>query len=357
MKIRPCGGWSMLAVAVAVAVGVTGCHPEGGGTRVVEALPVVPVRVAAASAGRHAAIEEVVGTVRPRVRAVLESKVSGRISALRAVPGQAVKAGEVLVEVDAREIEARVEQARAVLEQAERDLARFATLLRQEAVTRAEHDAVEARQRVAKAALAEAETMRGYTRVAAPFDGLVSRKLAEVGDLAAPGRGLLEVEDPATARFEADMPLGLSGKVQLGAKFPVTLNDGGAGAVVEGRVSEIEPVADPVSRTFRVKLDLAPDARWRAGMFGRVAVPGAESVLLSVPAASVVVRGQMEYVLVESGGKARLRVVRTGKRIGDDVQVLSGLEAGERVVAGRVDGPGAAGGVGTIQDGQPVEAR
>lgn len=343
-------------------MGLSGCHREseaghGAGGAAATSLPRVAVQTQAATAGKHRVVEEVVGTVRPRVRSVIEAKVSGRILSMPIGPGGAVQAGDVLVEVDAQEIQARLAQARAVLEQAERELTRFGTLLRQEAVTRAEYDAVESRQRVAKAALAEAETMQGYTRVLAPFGGVVARKLADVGDLASPGRGLLELEDPASLRFEADVPLALAGRVAIGDRFPVSTGNGGTS--VEAVVGEIEPTADPVSRTFRVKLDLPAGGGWRAGTFGRVSIPGEESTLLTVPAEALVVRGQMEYVFVVSDGKAHLRIVRSGKRVGGEVQILAGLEPGEMVVTrggGKV-GEGGGGAPGSLGDGQPVETR
>lgn len=334
-------------MATVLLSGALGCHRESGPAGPAVALPSVEVRVGGVAAGRHQAVEEVVGTVRARRRAVIEAKVSGRIVVLTAVPGRPVRAGEVLLEVEAREIGARIEQARAVLEQAERELVRFTTLLKQEAVTRAEYDGVESRQRVAKAALLEAETLGSYTRVTAPFDGVVVRKLADVGDLAAPGRGLLEIEDPASVRLEADVPLQLVDRVKLGDRLTVTVV-GTAERTMEAVVSEIEPTADSASRTFRMKLDLPPESGARAGAFGRVSVPVAEAEVLRVPAAAVQVRGQMEVAFVVSEDRARLRLVKTGKRSGTEVEVVSGLMVGERVVV--------AGGE-KLLDGQPLVVR
>ena len=351
MESQPWGGWRVGRRGGAVLLAamfsfVAGCHKEPLAADSASKLPVMAVRAGVVSSGTHRATEEAVGTVRARIRAVVEAKVSGRIVTMAAVPGRAVKAGDVLVEVDAQEVQARLDQARAVLQQAERELARYGTLLRQEAVTQAEHDVVESRQRVAKAAVAEVETMRGYTRIVAPFDGVVSRKLADVGDLAGPGRGLLELEDPASVRFEADVPMPWMDRIKLGDRLAVTVST--AGGAMEGVLSEIEPTADPVSRTFRIRLDLPVGAGVRAGAFGRVTVPVEEVKLVSVPASAVNVRGQMELVFVVMGDRAQLRIVKTGKRLGVDLEVLSGLEAGERVVV--------EGGVGLL-DGQPVSLR
>ena len=339
-------GFLALVLTVFVSAGL-GCHRESAPAGSGVTLPAVEVGVGAVAAGRHQSVEDVVGTVRARRRAVIEAKVSGRIVSLTAVPGKAVRAGDVLLEVEAREITARMDQARAVLEQAERELVRFTTLLKQEAVTRAEFDAVESRQRVAKAALSEAETLGSYTRVTAPFDGVVVRKLADVGDLAAPGRGLLEIEDPASVRLEADVPLQLVDRVKIGDRLPVTVV-GTTERTMEALVSEIEPTADAASRTFRMKLDLPADAGARAGAFGRVSVPVAETEVLRVPAGAVQVRGQMEVAFVVSEDRARLRLVKTGKRSGVELEVVSGLMVGERVVVSGGE---------KLMDGQPLVVR
>jgi len=304
------------------------------------------VRVQALERATQPIVEDVVGTVRAKQRGAVEAKISGRIERLHATVGQSVKAGDVLFELDVREIRARLDQAQALRQQAERDLKRFAALLQQEAVTQAEYDAVEARQRVAAAAASEAETMLSYARGVAPFDGVITRKLAEVGDLATPGRTLLEIEDPQALRLEADVPEGLLSRVRLGARFPVRIET--ASATLEGTVAEMAPSADAGSRTFRVTLDLPATAGLRTGQFGRVAVPVGEAPMLRAPISAVVVRGQMEMVFVVTNQTARLRLVKLGKRAGDTVELLSGATAGEAVVI-----EGAA----TLLDGQPVQMR
>jgi RND family efflux transporter MFP subunit len=287
-----------------------------------------------------------VGTVRARQRVSVEAKISARIERLHAAVGQQVKSGDVLFELDVREIQARLDQAQALRQQAERDLKRFAALLQQEAVTQAEYDAVEARQRVAAASASEAETMLSYARGVAPFDGVITRKLAELGDMATPGRTLLEIEDPQTLRFEADVPEALLSQVRQGARLPVRLET--ASVTLDGTVAEIAPSADAGSRTFRVTFELPATPGLRAGQFGRVAVPIGESLALRTPYSAVVIRGQMEIVFVVTNQTARLRLVKLGKQAGDSVEILSGVMPGEAVV---VEGAAA------LLDGQPVQTR
>lgn len=307
-----------------------------------ESLPSAPVRVAVAESTARVAQEEVVGTVRAKLRAAIEAKVSGRIETLLVAPGKTVKSGEALAQLEAREIQAKLDQALAVREQATRDLERARTLLTQKISTQAEFDAVQARERVAAGAVKEAETMLGYTKITAPFDGIITRKLADVGDLAAPGRAIVELEDPRALRFEADMPEALIANVKSGAKMSVRV---GAAAAVEGTVAEMAPVADAASRTFLVKLDLPPAEGVRSGQFGRVLVPTGESKSIRVPTSALVTRGQMELVFVAVKQRAELRIVRTGKRTDGEVELLAGVSAGESIIVE---------GASDLRDGQPI---
>jgi RND family efflux transporter MFP subunit len=329
-------------IALAATLVLIACEKKRESARV--DLPAVPVRVQKVEAKPHVAREDVVGTVNPKLRAVIEAKVSGRIDRMLATPGQHVKAGELLAELDVREIQARLDQANAVREQTESDRKRFADLLAKRAVTQQEFEAVESRARVARAAVTEEETMLGYARITAPFAGVITRKLADVGDLASPGKPLLEMEDPSALRFEAGVPETIIGRIEPGAKLDVRIGE----KEMEGTVSEIAPAADPTSRTSLVKLDLPPTPGLRAGQFGRVSVPLSESAVLRVPASAVIRRGQMELLFVLKDGRAELRLVKTGKQIGDEIEVVSGVEAGEQVIT-----EGAAG----LVDGQPVEVR
>jgi RND family efflux transporter MFP subunit len=328
-----------------IALWQTGCHDKPAASSP-ELLPTIQVRIQTAEAKPHVATEEVVGTVRAKLHASIEAKVSGRVETMRVTPGQIVRAGELLAQLDAREIQARLDQALALREQAVRDTERLRGLLAQNAVSRQEFETVESRNRVAAASVTEAETMLGYTKIVAPFDGVVTHKFSDVGDLATPGRPLIELDDPKLLRLEADVPEALINRVQLGSTLRV-------GAALEGReiaaaVSEIAPVADPASRTFNVTLDLPANAGLRAGQFARVAIPIGETRALRVPALAVVQRGQMELVFVVVNQQANLRLVKTGKRIGDAVELVSGVSAGELIVVEGAD---------RLRDGQPVEAK
>lgn len=331
--------------ALLLALAIAGCSKH---EPVAQRAPLPPasVRVAKVETGRSIAREEVVGTVRARERATVEPKVSGRIARLNATLGQAVAAGDVLCELDVREIKARLDQALAQSEQAAKDLERYANLLKQEAVTRAEYDAMEARSRMAAAAVAEAETMLGYAKVTAPFSGVITRKLADVGELASPGRPLVELENPNDLRVEVDLPESLLRQIRMGAKLQIVQEE--SPSAVEGTVSEIGPAADPMSRTYRVKIDLPKESGFRPGQFVRVVVPAGESPRLLVPSGAVIEKGQLEFVFVVTNNVAQLRLVRTAKRTGGSAEIVSGVSAGETVVTDGAD---------TLIDGQSVQIK
>lgn len=327
------------------ALALTSCGPKAGSDPAAS-LPTATVRAQVVERRERIATEEVVGTVRAKLRSVIEAKVSGKIDRMVVVPGQKVRKGELLASIEAREVQARLDQAVAVRQQAESDLNRYASLLDQKILSRSDYDAAQAKFRVADAGVKEAETLLGYTRVEAPFDGTITRKLADVGDLAAPGKPLLELEDSRTLRLEADVPEAIVGRLTLGDRLPVRLS--GMQNELEGVVTEIAPATDPGSRTFLVKLDLPPAPALRAGQFGRVAMPVGGASALRVPASAVVVRGQLELVFIVGDGKARMRIVKTGKRVGDEIEVVSGVEAGESLVVDNASG---------LIDGQPLHIR
>jgi RND family efflux transporter MFP subunit len=324
---------------------LTGCHRESAAENPAKLAPIA-VKVATVENRPRMAMEEVVGSVRARLHSSIEAKVSGKIERMLVVPGQMVKAGDLLAELDVRESKARLDQASAVRDQAQQELRRATGLLNDKTISQQEFDLAQSRARVADAAVTEAETMLGYAKIVAPFAGVVTRKLADVGDLAVPGKPLLELEDPSALRLEADIPEALIERIKLGGKYFIRV--GSFTNLLEGISSEMTPVADPASRTFLVKFDLPASEGLRVGQFGRVQVPVGEGAALRVPGSAVVQRGQMELVFVVVDGKAQLRLVRTGKRVENEVEVVSGLSANERVVRE---------GAGALTDGQPVLVR
>ncbi|MGA9450752.1 MAG: efflux RND transporter periplasmic adaptor subunit [Verrucomicrobiia bacterium] len=306
-------------------------------------LPTARVRVQTVENKSRMVANDEVGTVRAKLHATLEARLSGRIAELPVTLGETVQQGQLIARLDAAEVAARLAQAQASLEEADRDWKRTSALFAQQSATRAEYDSAQSRQQIAQSAVAEAQAMMSYVEIRAPFAGVVTKKWADVGDLAAPGKPLVNLEDPSALQLWADVPDALGGNVKSGDRLAVRI--GTATNEVEGTVAEVSPAADPDSRTFLMKLDLPSAPGLRSGQFGRVAVPVGEANAIRVPLTSVIQRGQMELVFVVANGRAELRLVKTGDRVGDEVEVVSGLNSGEQVVTeGATD----------LVDGQPV---
>ncbi len=332
---------------LASALCFTGCGAKPENTKSDSSnLPVAQVQVQTVENKLHSTTEEIVSTVQAKLHATLEAKLSGRIESMPVVLGQSVKAGEVIARLDAAEIKARLDQAEASLAHAEQDWKRMSTLYPQGAVTRADYDAAQAHYLEAKGAVTEAKAMMSYVAIVAPFDGVVTKKWADTGDFAAPGKPLIDIADPSALQLEANVPEAIASHIQKG--IHLTAHVDGVSGELTGTVSEIAPVSDPVSRTFRVKIDLLPTQGLMPGQFARLTVPFAESHSLRAPASAVIQRGQMELVFVVANGRAQLRIVKAANRIGDEVELVSGVDAGEQVV---VDGAA------NLVDGQPVTVK
>ena len=296
---------------------------------------------------RHTArpvLSEVVGTVRAVRSATIAPLISGTVAEVRVGLGSSVRAGEILVRLSAREIAARLEQTRAVSALAKRERDRATTLKAQGAISSSQYDAVMSQWSLAEAREAEASTLAEHTVLRAPFAGVVTAKLANVGDTTMPGQALLVLEAPTALRFEARVPEAAADQLTIGASVPVRLD--GLDQEIEGRVAEIQPAADDATRTLLVKVDLPQVHGLRSGRFGRLLLATGSSLTVAVPAEAVTRQGQLETVYVVDSGTARLRLIRTGRERDGWLEVVSGLSGQERVAL-----PGAV----ELVDGQRVE--
>jgi len=307
-------------------------------------LPPVRVHVAPIHAVAVPGLVDIAGTVRPVQRAQIAAKVMGVIADLPVALGQRVKAGDLLVQISAGEISARAAQAESQLNQARRDLTRERELLGKGASTPDMVKNLEDRYAMTEAMVREAQVMLGYTAVRAPFDGVVARKLAHPGDLAAPGQPLLEVEGTADFQIEAGIPDSLAARLAPGASLAVDVP--AAGANFSGRLVELSSAADPMTRTVAAKIAVPADAAVGSGQYARVQVAGAPITVLLAPAGAVSVLGEMERVFVAENGRAVLRLVKTGAARGGQVEILSGLADGDPVVT---DPPAG------LREGTPLE--
>ncbi len=298
-------------------------------TATVTAGPALPVRTAIVTAERLPLVIEVPATVRPAERAVIAARLTGTIAAFHWGLGQPVKAGEVLVQLSAPEAEARVRQAQAQSAEAARAAERERTLVAKGVSASESSRDADDRLRFAQGALAEAEAMLAYSTVRAPFDGVVTEKHALPGDLATPGLPLLVLESNQHLRAEGNLPEKLASALHIGDALPVVVED--SAAPVTGKIEELSSAADAVSRSLLVKVAL-PAGLARSGQFVRLLVPAGVADAPFAPMSAVTRFGQMERVFVVEQNHAVLRLVKTGRETAGRVEILSGVNPGERVV-------------------------
>lgn len=348
---------------VAIAAALLALAACGGEPRTVSAAPEIVRGVQLATIQRSTISDwvEAVGTLQAAQTSQLASQVMGNIAEMRVKEGDRVTRGEVLAVLDDAQPRAAVERATAAEHAAQQEilaadsdyslaqatLKRYQDLYAKKSVSPQEFDEVKAREQAsaardqlaraglaqAQAALTQAQTTLSYTRVRAPFDGVVTEKRADPGTLASPGMPLLTVEDQRRFRLEASVDEGDIHLIKPGQAVPVTL-DSLPGAQFNGRVAQIVPAADPASRSFIVKVELPADSRLRSGLFGRAHLARGQRQAILVARSAVVERGQLQGVYVVGEDQvATLRYITLGQTAGEQVEALSGVQGGERVVA------------------------
>ncbi len=322
---------------------------------------------------------EAPGSVAAVATAQVAARAMGTVTQVAEREGDRVQRGQLLVQLDERELIARRDAARAALReaqasgeeaaqaltaaQAQADVARktyerFVYLREQKSVSPQEFDEVEAKNRAAQAGLeqaqarqqqaqamlaraqsevAAAEAVAGYARIVAPFDGIVVRRTVEPGSMIAPGTPLLVIEDSSRYRLEVTVDASDAARVRRGTRARVRL-DALPGRDLQGRVAELEAGADATSHTVAVRINLPRDPAIRSGLFGRAWFARGQRRALVVPRTAVVERGQLRGVYtVDAGQTARLRLVTLGQAFpgagGERVEILSGLSEGDRIVA------------------------
>lgn len=278
---------------------------------------------------------EVTGQVASVYQATLSSRIQGTIDKLLVREGTEVLKGQTLIELDSRDVKADLARATAEVENAKAQLDRMTTLYRQDAVSKQEMENATRSFKVAEANRKAVLAQLSYTVVKAPFNGVITEKKVEAGELASPGQPLLKMEDPRQVRLEATVAEGDLKSVSRGDQIPVVI-DALGGQVLNGVVSQILPSGDPQTHTFMVKVDLPATPGLKTGMFGRLQLDKGTSRTMLAPTSAVVERGEMTSVyVVGSDAVSRLRWVKLGRRFDQQTEILSGLNEGERVL---VDG-------------------
>ncbi|MDR3738064.1 MAG: efflux RND transporter periplasmic adaptor subunit [Terracidiphilus sp.] len=344
----------ILALSTAV---LAGCHstqptqpaaPETVSARVVESQQQqVPVGLRST------------GTIHAKQTATISAQVVSRIQQVLVHEGESVRAGQTLVILDDAALRSSVAQAqagvRAALNQqaaaesgaklAASTLDRYRQLQAQQSVSPQEMDevagraqaatsqldAVRAQTEAAKAQETGARTMLGYTRLLAPFSGVVTARMADPGTLAASGVPLVQIDQAGPLQLQATVDESAIAVVHKGMKLKVVVDS--ASAELTGSVQEILPAADPGSHSFIVKIDLPPSTQLHAGMYGAAEFSNGMRQAIVIPRSAVAQRGSLACAYVLDGrGIAQLRYLTLGATQGNLVEVLSGLSANEKLV-------------------------
>lgn len=353
---------------------ITSCGEKQGSEvhQATSALTNVPI--ATARIMDQPVLHEILGTVQAGISANLSSKAMGSIKDIYVREGARVKKGDTLALIDQAQARAGLALAEERLAEARKALAaarsskdaaraqkelslatydRYLELKKRASVGIQEFDEVDARRRQAEAVLdqaeasveaAEARTKQAEaghlssritledTLIIAPYDGLVTARLMDKGDLASPGTPILRMETTEGYRVDAIVSEAYIQHVRQGQKVPVhipAIEPRG----LEGTVAIIVPAADERAHSFLIKVELPPDPGVRSGMFARIQIPAGRSPQILVPDKALVSRGQlMGLFLVDADNIARFRLIRTGRAFGEMVEVLSGLRDGDRYV-------------------------
>lgn len=277
-------------------------------------------------------IVEVTGQIAPVYQATLSSRIQGTIEKLLVREGMTVSKGQIVIQLDSRDLEADLARAVAELDNAKAQLDRMTQLYERDAVSKQEMEQAVRAYRVAEANRKAIEAQLNYALVKAPFDGVITEKLVEVGELASPGQPLLRMENTQQLRLEATVAEGDIKVLSPGEKIAVVI-DALGGRVLAGTVARILPTGDPQTHTFTVKVDVPPTPGLKSGMFGRFQLEKGAHATILLPEAAVVERGQLASVFVVGPDNiARLRWVKTGRRFDKQVEVLSGINVGESVL-------------------------
>ncbi len=366
-------------IAAALAAASCGVHDTSSRTPVGNPID---VQLAVAAVKDVPRAFETGGIIRARTTATLVSRIVAEVQDVLVRPGDHVRAGQTLVRLDARDLQAgqaRAEAGLAAAEQAvraattakdgaEAGLALATATHRRVGELRAKNSATpheldqavsglrgaeaqaqgalatvrqaEAGAEAARAALKSANVALSWASITAPFDGMVTEKLVEPGNMAAPGVPLMTIEDTKGFRLEVKVDEARAASIDRAKPVAVALEPAAVEAArgpvpaLAGTISEFARTLDPGSHAYVVKIELPEGSDLRSGMFGRARFAGPGGQSLVVPTSAVMRRGQIASVFVVGpDNRATLRMVQLGGSFDAEEEVVAGLEAGERVVA------------------------
>jgi RND family efflux transporter MFP subunit len=337
----------ILAVSIASLI-ATSCGGEDP-QPIVDNTPAVPVTVQAVTDNTNAQFLAVSGKVQAANSAQLSTRMMGFVNEVPVNVGDKVSKGQLLVAINNADLQAKkaqvnagITEATAAFNNAKKDYNRFKALFAENSASQKELDDITAHYNMAKARLEGAQQMKNevnaqfaYTNITAPFSGVVTSKNITKGDMANPGQPLIAIEAPGDFEVMAMVPETEISQIKTGT--PVNVMISSINKTLTGKVKEVSTSAQQTGGQYLVKINLdATDVPVLSGMFATVAFPvekKATSSSILIPTAALVTNGQLSGVYtVSEGNTAMLRWLRLGRTLGDQVEVLSGLNAGESYI-------------------------
>jgi membrane fusion protein (multidrug efflux system) len=355
MRLRFYNLAALAPVALAAsfaAVSLAGCH-QPAAAEVENKTGPAPISISVAAAHQQSLdrTAEVQGALFPREQAVMSSEVEGAVVQVVADFGDKVAAGQVMLKINPREYELRVETAQAALDQERAKLANStgryerAKALKQEGTISTEQfDQMTSQLRVdqadtesAEKALAMARKKLGDTEIKAPFSGSVQKRMVSLGEYVSPGKQIYELIATDPIKLRCPMPERFVPLARIG--MPVNLAiDAKPGASYTGKITRIAPALDEGSRTLLIEAEVAnPDGALKPGFFAHVTMDLGHDRALFVPNAAVLRYAGVARVFIVEQGVVRAREVTTGAVVGDQTEITAGLKEGEHVAVTDVD--------------------
>jgi RND family efflux transporter MFP subunit len=343
---------------------LTGCGEKAApGSAEVKRQTISGVSVATLAPASIEEYYEAVGTVRADHTSTVASRMMGTITSLLVKEGDTVENGQLLLTLDDRDVVQKVKAAEAGYQEATKALEsvkqnreltgityeRYRKMFEEKAISRQEMDQFETQKKVAglehervqemvnraAAGLSEAKIFLGFTQVKSPVKGRVTEKKIEMGSMAVPGMPLLTLEDIAAFHAEVTIDESLSGKLRTGMSVLVSIE--AIDRQLPGKIKEILPVVDSLSRSFIAKVSLS-GAGLRSGLYARVKIPSGKKEVLLAPQSAIVEKGQLTGVYAVDGkGIVTYRLIRTGKAYDGNREILSGLKPNDRIIVQGVE--------------------
>lgn len=307
-----------------------------------------PVYVTLAKEGRVYDSVEALGTANATESVNITANVSDLLREIRFADGQQVSKGDVIAVLEQRELLAQLAASRARLEQENRELARLEGLLRDKAVPRQDYDQRLTSLEITKREVEEIEARIAYRTIVAPFDGVVGVRMISVGALVQPGQVITTLDDISSIKLDFTVPSAYLPSLKAGVAIEAE-SDALAGRVFRGKIESLNTRIDPVTRSVLVRAVLPnPDSQLKPGLLLRVRLIKNERTGIILPEESILQRQKNHYLLVvsEPDNKIEERQVTVGARLPGRVEIVKGVDAGERVVVR---------GLNRVRPGQPVD--